>query len=83
MAWVVRPSSLIKRERRGGEVQALKVRLQMLIKVENVLQEQISEIDLNHYRICSSLFKGCKGSVQTRDLFVFHLFFSLSSAEPH
>jgi len=56
-------------------VQALKVRLQMLIKVENVLQEQISEIDLNHYRICSSLFKGCKGSVQTRDLFVFHLFF--------
>jgi hypothetical protein len=56
-------------------VQALKVRLQMLIKVENVLQEQISEIDPNHYRICSSLFKGCKGSVQTRDLFVFHLFF--------
>jgi hypothetical protein len=50
---VARPSGLIKeRGRGGGEMPALKVRLQKyLMKVEIVFQEQISVIDLNHSRI--------------------------------
>ncbi len=46
MAWVQRPSGLLKWE----EAQAL-LREATLIKVENVSKKQISIINLNHYQI--------------------------------
>jgi hypothetical protein len=50
MSWVERPSGLIKMR---VEAQAHQVESERmtLIKVENVSKEQISKIDLNHYRI--------------------------------
>jgi hypothetical protein len=45
----MRPSGLIKRQRK----MRAPLDKQILIKVENVSQERISEVDLNHYRILS------------------------------
>ncbi len=52
-----RPSGKNKRER--DKLQALKASLQnCLLKVENVLQERITKIDLNDYRILPFKYKS-------------------------